>query len=234
MPTAVTAGDVQGWVALVAGLGTGVLGLLKYFDFRSKSERASAAGEAFARTIDALAAEDEVKQLAAAITLRRFFDTTTEEGRKDMPYAKEALTVIAAILRGTPTGTLQKLLADGLAYAPSLADIDLQGCNLQGAYLGERPDRRPDFSRADFFQADLSGASLKKATAHEAVFFRATMRGTVLKGAELEDADFREADLEGARFDNANLTGARFDGAKNIPQAIEGVLDADGRIPPGR
>lgn len=237
MFTAVTAGDLQsdlqGWVAIVAGLGTVVLGFLKYLNFRSRSERAGAAGEAFAKTVDDLAADDEVKRLAGAILLRRFFNAATEQGEKDMPYAREALGVITASLRDTPTGTFQKLLADGLAYSPDLGDLDLQGCNLQNAYLGERPDRRPDFSRADFFEADLSGASLKKAVAREAVFFKATCDGTVFQAAELEGADFREADLNGARFEGANLAGARFDGAKNIPKEVESLLDADRRIPMG-
>jgi uncharacterized protein YjbI with pentapeptide repeats len=231
MPTAVTAGDLQGWVAVVVGLGTVALGLLKYFDVRSKSERASAAGEAFAKTVDNLAAEDEVKQLAGAILLRRFFTQGTEQGEAELPYADEALAVIAAVLRDTPTGTLQKLLADGLAHAPDLAGVDLQGCNLSNAYLGERPDRRPDFSHADFFEADLSGASLKSATAQEAVFFKATLCGTVLRAAELEGADFREADLQDARFEEAKLAGARFGGAKNIPQDIASRLDAGRCIP---
>jgi len=223
MEGAVSAGVLQAWVALVATLGTAVLGLVKYFNFRSRSERASAAGSAFAITVDALSADDEVKQLAGAILLRRFFNAETEQGQKYTPYEREALGVIAAVLRDAPAGTLQKLLADGLAYAPELVDLDLQGCNLQNAYLGERPDRKPDFSRTDFFEADLSGASLKNAVAREAVFFKAKMRGTVLKGAELEGADFREADLKGARFEGANLAGARFEGAKNLP---EGLLDA--------
>lgn len=229
MVTAVAASEFQGWVALA----TALVALLKYFDFRSKSERASAAGEAFAKTVDDLAAEDEVKQLAGAILLRRFFNRGTEQGEKDMPYAKEALAVIAASLRDTPTGTFQKLLADGLAYAPSLADLDLQGCNLQNAYLGVRPDRRPDFSRADFFEADLSGASLKKATARQAVFFKAICDGTVFQAAELQGADFREADLKGARFDEANLAGARFEGAKNIPDDVVSLLGPDRRIGAG-
>lgn len=226
MVTAVAASELQGWVALATALAA----LLKYFDFRSKSERASAAGESFARTVDDLAADDEVKRLAGAILLRRFFNRGTEQGEKDMPYAKEALAVIAASLRDTPTGTLQKLLADGLAYAPNLADLDLQGCNLQNAYLGARPDRRPDFSRADFFEADLSGASLKKARACEAVFFKATCDGTVFQAAELQGADFREADLKGARFDGATLAGARFEGAKNIPDDLASRLGPDRRI----
>jgi uncharacterized protein YjbI with pentapeptide repeats len=230
MLSAITSAELQGWTALVAGLATAILALLKYFDFRGKRERAAASGAAFAATVDALASKDEVRQLAAAILLRRFFDRETEQGGKDAPYAKEAVGVMAAILRGTPPGTLQKLLADGLAYAPTLVEVDLQGCNLQNAYLGERPDRKPDLSHADFFEADLSGASLQNATALDAVFYRATLRGTVLRGADVRGADFREADLDGANFRGAKLADARFDNAKNVPAEVENLLGDDGRV----
>jgi uncharacterized protein YjbI with pentapeptide repeats len=240
MTTAVSIGELQGGLALVGGLATAVLGLLKYFNFRSRRERAAAAGQAFLTTVDALASDDEAKRLAGAILLRRFFDRSTEQGEKDIPYAKEAVGVIAALLRGTSPGNLQKLLADGLAFAPSLTDADLQGCNLQNAYLGKRPDREPDLSRADFFEADLSGASLKGAKALETVFFRTRLHRTVLRNAKLMGADFREAelaaadfrgaDLEGVRFDGANLAGARFNGATNVPEDLALQLDGDGCV----
>jgi uncharacterized protein YjbI with pentapeptide repeats len=212
--SAISASDLQGWVALVGGLAAAGLGILKYFDFRTRRARAAEAGQAFASTVDALASADEPRQLAGAILLRRFFSRSTEQGGKDAPYAGEAVGVIAALLRGTETGTLQKILADGLAYAPSLLHADLQQCNLQSAYLGKRPDRCPDFSHADFFEADLVGASLKDAVARNAVFYRATMRETVLKGADLRGASFAEADLRGARFEDAKLDGADFTGAQ--------------------
>jgi len=231
MTFALTAAQWQAWVAVVGGLATAIVGLLKYFDFRSRRERAAAAGAAFIATVDALASKDEARRLAGAILLRRFFDPATEQGERTTPYANEAVRVIAALLRGTSAGTLQKLLADGLAFAPSLEDADLQGCVLVRAYLGKRPDREPNLSRADFFEADLSEASLKEATAREAVFYRATLRGTVLRGTDLSRADFREADLEGARFDGATLDGAQFNGARNIPDGILVRLGADGRVP---
>jgi uncharacterized protein YjbI with pentapeptide repeats len=204
-----------------------VVGLLKYFDFRSRRDRASAAVQAFLSTVDALASEDNARRLAGAIMLRRFFDRSTEQGEKEAPYAKEAQGVMAALLRDIETGTLQKLLADGLSYSPSLRQADLQGCNLQNAYLGERPDRRPDLSEADLFEADLSGASLANAKACKAVFFRATMRGTVLRKADLREANFSQADLRDARFDGADLAGAVFDGAKNLPPDIEGLTHGE-------
>jgi uncharacterized protein YjbI with pentapeptide repeats len=231
MTIALTAAQWQAWVAVVGGLATAALGLLKYFNFRGGRERAAAAGQAFLATIDALASDDDARRLAGAILLRRFFDPATEQGERTTPYANEAVRVIAALLRGISPGTLQKLLADGLAFAPNLQNADLQGCVLERAYLGKRPDRRPDFSRADFFEADLTGASLKEATAREAVFYRATLRGTVFRGAVLSRADFREADLEGARFDGATLDGARFEGARNVPDDVRAQLGADDRVP---
>src|SRR5205085_6403415 len=132
-------------------------------------------------------------------------------------YAKEAVAVIAALLRETEAGNFQKLLADGLGYARSLTYADLQGCNLQNAYLGARPDRAVDLTGADFFQSDLTSASLRGAHAPNAVFYGATLHDTVFEGCDLTDADFREADLLGARFAGARLEGARFDGAKNLP-----------------
>ena len=65
----------------------------------------------------------------------------TEQGGKGTPYAGEALNVITATLRNVETGSFQKLLADGLAYAPTLKGADLQKTNLQGAYLGARDER---------------------------------------------------------------------------------------------
>jgi Pentapeptide repeats (8 copies) len=229
--TALTAAQWQGWVAVVGGLAPAILGLLKYFDFRSRRERAAAAGQAFLTTVDALASTDEARRLAGAILLRRFFDPATEQGERTTPYAEEAVRVIAALLRGTEPGTLQKLLADGLAFAPSLQNADLQGCVLEEAYLGKRPDRRPDMSSADFFEANLSRASLKGARACDAVFYRATLHGTVFQDSELARADFREADLQGARFDGAQLDGARFDGAQNIPADVARRLDGGGNVP---
>jgi uncharacterized protein YjbI with pentapeptide repeats len=225
--SAITAADVEGLVAVIGGLAAAVLGILKYFDFRTRRARAADAGLAFVSTVDALGSGDEPKRLAGAILLRRFFGRSTEQGGKHAPYANEAVGVIAALLRGTETGTLQKILADGLAYAPSLLHADLQGCNLQNAYLGERPDRRPDLSHADFFEADLTGASLKDAVALDAVFFRATMKRTVFRGADLRGANFREAVLLGARFEDAKLDGADFAGAQLAQARFAGARFGD-------
>lgn len=217
----------------MGGLATAILGILKYFNFRSRRERTTTVGQAFIATVDALASEDHPRQLAGAILLRRFFDRTTEQGEAGAPYEKEAVAVIAALLRGDQAGNLQKLLADGLGYAPSLQHADLQRCNLRDAYLGVRPDRSVDLSRADFFEADLSRASLKGAKAHGAVFFRTVMHDAVLRDSDLTSADFRDADLKGATFVGACVSGARFRGAHDVPAEVSELLDDDGRVPPG-
>jgi hypothetical protein len=221
------AASVQGWVALVGGLATAILGILKYFSYRTRSDRLSVVGQSFSETVDALAAADEIKRLAAAILLRRFFDPHTEQGSGRTPYQKEALRVIAALLRGTKEASeFQKLLADGLAYAPNLQRADLQGCNLAGAYLGDRLGNPLDISGADLYGADLTRASLRGAIAKGTVFYGATLTKTVFEDADLSSADFRDADLEQARFAGAILGGARFEGAKNIPDDLAARLAA--------
>lgn len=199
----------QAWIALLGGFATAALGVLKYFNYRSRRDRVALVGQSFSETVDALSSKDEIKQLAAAILLRRFFDRKTEQGSAGAPYQQEAIRVIAALLRTTETGQFQKLLADGLAYAPTLQLADLQECNLAGAYLGRRPDRRVDLSHADLFKADLTSASLKGATARGTVFYGATLVKTVFENADLADADFRDADLAEANFDGAILAGAQ-------------------------
>jgi len=183
--------------------------------------------------VSALASDDAERRLAGAVLLRRFFDRSSELGVRDLlgrrrtPYAEEALSVIAAVLRGLPSGDLQKLLADGLAYAPTLKGADLQRTNLQGAYLSPRRSHGT-LERADFYRADLSGGSLKLARAEKAVFYQARLRDTVLRDADLRGANFFEADLTGAVFTGAKLHGASFAGARNVPAELEPlILGAD-------
>lgn len=223
--------SLQAWIAVIAGLGTAVLGILKYFNYKSRRDRITLVGQAFSETVDALASQDEVKRLAAAILLRRFFDRRTEQGTGGTPYQQEAIRVIAALLRATEPGEFQKLLADGLAHAPSLRCADLQRCNLSGAYLGDRLGRPVDLSEADLFGADLSGASLRGAIAKGTVFYNAVLTKAVLEGADLSGADFRDADLEGVKFEGAVLTGARFEGARNLPAYVVEHLAAVERAP---
>jgi uncharacterized protein YjbI with pentapeptide repeats len=149
-----------------------------------------------------------------------------------MSYAKEAVAVIAGLLRESEPGPVQKVLADGLRYAPSLSQADLQGCNLTGAYLGRKKGDRTivDLTNADLFQADLTDASLKGINAVGAVFRGATLVRTVLTGADLTDADFRAAKLDGASFDGARIDNAQFSGAFDIPADVASRLHAASQV----
>jgi len=128
-----------------------VVSLFAYVGYQKSRDRQRAIRKAFDDVIEFLALNNEEHRLAGAILLRRFFDKKSEFGlrtwwwpiKKRAPYAQEAITVTAAVLRGTETCNFQKLLADGLAYAHDLKDVDLQKTNLQNAYLStERKDKR--------------------------------------------------------------------------------------------
>ena len=223
--------EISGTITAIAALVAAAVGVLQYF--KTRREKIKMVRESFDAVIASLGSNVEVERLAGAILLRRFFDTRTEVGIADRPYWKEAVNVTTAILRGQETGNFQKLLADGLAFAPSLERVDLQKTNLQFAYLGSRKQgegasQTTNLSYADFYRADLSRASLKKADARGAVFYQARLHDTVFTGANLKDAIFFEADLRDARFDGATLLNATFTGARNVPPALGEALEAGG------
>jgi len=198
-------------LAIVSGL----IGVLKFIGVRSRNEKMREVGADFRNVVNALASDERVKKLSAAILIRRFFDAETESGIAGTPYAKEAIGVIAAILRDeNAKKDMQKILADGLGYAPSLKDEDLQQTDLSHAYLANRIRTDITIEGADLYNADLTGASLEGICAHRTVFYHAQCTGTKFAKADLTNADFREAMLEGARFDGARLEDAQFDGAK--------------------
>lgn len=127
---------IAGTTALVS-LIAAVLAIFKYFDVRSKREQREMVGAAFKEVVSTLAGADRVERLASAILLRRFFSANSEYAKPDMPYAAEAIDVIASTLRGEPTGDVQKVLGDGLAYVSSrdLTHKDFQRVNLTDVYL---------------------------------------------------------------------------------------------------
>jgi uncharacterized protein YjbI with pentapeptide repeats len=222
---------LAGLITAAVALAAGIAATYKYFAHR---ERQALVRSAFSEVVDALGSSDPIHRRAGAIMLRRFFDEKTEQGGKGTPYAKEALNVIAATLRNIETGNFQKLLADGLAYAPDLRGADLQKTNLQGARLGgDRGVLTVDISHADFYKADLTMASLRNAVARKAVFYQARLASTVMRGADLRGANFYEADLLGARFDGAQLDGANFANARNMPKGIRSMLDEHGNYVEG-
>lgn len=230
--------DVGSAVSLGSAVVAALVAILGVMGYQNRRARLSAIRTAFNDVVAALASDDVRQQLAAGVLLRRFFDPTSELGARDLlgrrraPYSGEALSVMAAVLRGLPSGDLQKLLADGLAYAPTLEEADLQRTNLQGAYLSPRRIEAT-LERADFYRADLSGGSLKKARAANAVFYQARLRDTVLRGADLRGANFFEADVTGANFAGARLEDASFAESRGVPAELEPMLDSARRYTSG-
>jgi len=221
-----TTSEVQVWVGLIGSLVTIGVSVLGVLNFQRRRDQAAAVGAAFKDVVTSLSSDNETLRMAAAILLRRFFNIRSEQGAGRLSYANEAVAVIAGLLRKADSGAIQKVLADGLRYAPSLAQADLQGCNLTGAYLGQkRGDKKiVNLTNADLFEANLTGASLKGVKAPGAVFVEATLERTVLSGADLTGADFRGAKLNGAKFDGAQIDGAQFSGAHNVPADVAGQL----------
>lgn len=225
-------------VGASASIATAVIGtvvtVLGVVGYQGRRARLSSIRDAFNVVVAALASTDAEQQLAGAVLLRRFFDVRSEFGvrnllgRRRVPYAEEARSVMAAVLRGLPTGHLQKLLADGLAFATDLENADLQGTNLQQALLSPRK-QGSSLAGADFYHADLSGATLRHVHAPGAIFYEARLRGTIFNNADLRHANFYASDLMGAVFKNAQLFGADFNNAINVPAELEKFIDADGK-----
>jgi uncharacterized protein YjbI with pentapeptide repeats len=226
---------VQAWIGAAGALFAAVLGIFKYFKYRDKRDRLASVGTFFSSTVEGLASDNKTKRMAGAVLLRRFFDGQTEQGEAGAPYSREAIEVIAGLLRSEDGGLLQKVLADGLRYAADLQDMDLQRCDLRDAYLGKKEgDKRAlDLSRADLFGAKCDRASFKGVTARKAVFYQCTLLKTVFTDANLEAADFREAQLKGAKFGGAHIGEACFLGAQDIPENVAALLGEDCVAPAG-
>lgn len=218
---------IQAWVAVVGGLLAAVLGLSQYFNYRSKRDRLAAVGASFALTVEALGSDKPTSRMAGAVLLRRFFDRHTEQGVHGRPYVKEAVEVMAGMLREEQPPQLQKVLADGLRYARELQDADLQNCDLRNAYMGKKTGDKwaVDLSRADLYGANCDRASFKEVVACETVFMEAELRKTVFTGADCRGADFRRAKVDGAKFDGAQIGGAKFEGAEGVPDEVAALLD---------
>lgn len=214
----------------------------RYVSANSKENKLSSIKTSFVSIVEQLSSSSETEQMSAAILLRRFFDTKTEMGLKGRPFKKEAVNLISGMLKVEPVGRLQKTLAEGLIYAVSVTNQDLQKVNLHDVHLGKsvayrvsikfrwkswkfwrfknwkRPltffkPRFTDFSGSDFFQSDLTQASFANCDLQDCVFYQANCKKTVFRNAKLMRANFQDADLEGAKFAGANLQDAKFDNA---------------------
>ena len=207
------------------------------FTNTKRVQRLRVIGDAFERVSQQLTTygpESNANQrLIAAVRLRRFFDKDGEYAIRNLttrtcPYEKDALSVMSALLKtqfSAEDASLQKTLADGLAYANDISGADLQEADLSNAFLGSKGGGGSMMlADLDFYKAKLIKASLKNSDCSRAKFVSAEMSESVLTQAKLQNTDFRWANLEKARFNRADLTNANFEGANlthaNFSEAV--------------
>lgn len=218
--------ETAGIIAIVAAITAVVVGILKFvindfFDFKNASKRKEESKDSLTKIIANLSSQENTSKLSAAIMLRRFLNTKIS---KEFPYLqKEAINVIASMLKVLPTGVFQKTLADGLAYAVNLSNVDLQRTNLQDTYLGRKDDTRILMDNTDLFLSDLSYALIEHVNG-KAIFYRSILFCSQIKNCDFSGATFREADLTNVCFKNVILKDADFAGAVNIPETIDKEL----------
>jgi hypothetical protein len=233
-----SAEDAQRWVTIIGTLATVLVTVLTFFRSQNRRDVRAAVGASFTSTVEALSSDNDTTRMAGAVLLRRFFDRQTEQGTRGTPYVKEAIELIAGMLREELPPRIQKVLADGLRYARDLQRADLQHCNLANAYLGWKSDddRGVNLTGADLYDASCISASFKKACLHKTVFYKAVLQKASMIEADCTEADFREANLKGAnltgaKFAGAQIGGADFAGAKGIPPEVAELLDTEQKAP---
>lgn len=178
--------------------------------------------DSFETLVAQLTSDNKSAQLAAAILMRRYFDSAKEQGHDDLRL--ETINVISSLLKILPTGVFQKTLADGLAYAINISHCDMQEINLQKALL-ENKTHQLIMDNTDLYLADLSYANLSNIRAHGIIFYDAILFCASIKECDFTNANFRGADLTGVSFKNCILKGADFTNAKSVPKEIAENLE---------
>lgn len=192
--------------------------LSDFLDFKNVNIRWAEEKDSLTKIIAGLSQENQSSRISSAVMLRRFLNTKISKRFPNLQ--QEALNVISATLKISPSGVLQKTLADSLAYALDLSNLDLQKTNLQDAYIG-RKDKNPVLvNNTDFYLSDLSYALLDNIEGSP-IFYYSILFGTQIKNSRLEHANFCGADLAYTSFKNVYLHGSDFTNAKNIPEEIK-------------
>lgn len=114
------------------------------------------------------------------------------------------------------------------AYRAFLVAADLNGANLQGAYLFQTNLRGADLMWADLQEAFLSEADLQAANLQRANLRAVDLSGANLKQARMEGAILKETSLEGTDLRGADLTDATGLTKKQIETAL---IDEKTRLP---
>ena len=91
--------EAQTWVAIVGGIVTVAVRDRRFSRSRTRRARSASVGAAFSAMVESLSEENLTRQMAAAVLLRRFLDTRTEQGVAKAPYRTETIEVIAGMLK---------------------------------------------------------------------------------------------------------------------------------------
>lgn len=208
-------------ISIVTVIGAVIYAVYKilsdFFDFKNVNIRWAQEKDSLSTIIAGLSQENPSSRISSAIMLRRFLNTKISKRFPNLQ--KEALNVISATLKISPSGIFQKTLADSLAYAIDLTHLDLQKTNLQDAYIGRKDGQAVIMEHTDFYLSDLSYALIDNAVGSP-IFYYAILFDTQIKNCHFEGANFCGADLAYTSFKNVFLDGADFTNAKNIPQEI--------------
>ena len=120
-------------IGVIAGIIYAVYKIFSdYLDIKNNNIRKAEERDSLSSIAASLSSDESPTRISAAIMLRRFLNTKIS---RDFPFLQEeTINIISSMLKILPTGVFQKTLADGLAYAINLSDVDLQRTNLQDSY----------------------------------------------------------------------------------------------------
>jgi uncharacterized protein YjbI with pentapeptide repeats len=122
--------------------------------------------------------------------------------------------VVLRRLDGERQGQVLRFLADADLLDRPEPVVDLEGANLDGAYVGGADLRNTHLRGVSFRRASLPGANLRGANLSKAVFEHAQMNDVLLIAATVTGADFFRAEMIGAKLMRAKGSGAWFSEAK--------------------
>lgn len=171
--------------------------------------------------------DNPTAQITSAILLRSYLSPRRLPWNRS--YIKSTLNLIAAILRHTHNGNLQKTLGDSISYVKRADGQDFQYANMHKCSI--KPKSRIDYEItgeskllqqrislrcADFYKADISQSGIYHVDARRGVFYESMLYGTTFHNCILDHADFRDADVHNLKFKDCELTGANFAGARRL------------------
>lgn len=114
-------------------------------------------------------------------------------------------------------------LEGAVFYGAKVGKVNLEGANLEGAWLGQVKLRGASLDEAQLRGASLDEAQLQDASLKGAELQGASLQGTELQGASLDDAQLQGASLKDAQLQRASLDGAQLQDASLVGAELQGA-----------